>query len=408
MAIVSSGVLVDQLRRLCLLTRDQLAQVTNTFQGRCGDVRKLAKFLVQRDWITVYQMNQLLAGKAEELVIGPYHVLDKLGQGGLSHVYKARHVDNDWIVALKVIRAEALSNTEGREQFLREMEAMAFLDHPHIVQFCDVDQVGDTFYFAMEFVDGTDLGKLVSLCGPLPVDEACEYIRQAALGLQHAYERNLVHRDIKPVNLFVMFPQDANPRRRAKPAKKRRHGVVKILDWGLASVRSPVAKEEAPNKALARALIGTADYVSPEQAKNAHAVDIRGDIYSLGCTFYYLLTGRPPFPDGSLVQKLMKHQQADPAPIASVRNDVPDEVQNILRRMIAKKIEARFQTPAAAALALGPFTQHPHHDAKSPAAEGRKMAPQVGASQDTPLPAVVAAPRRPAEHSAGDTSVHLA
>lgn len=384
MVIVSASVLVDQLKRLGLLTREQVAQVNKAFHGRCSDARKLAKAIVQRGWITVYQMNQLLSGKGAELAIGSYHVLDKLGQGGLSHVYKARHAEYDSVVALKVLRAEALESSEGRDQFLREMEAMAALDHPNIVQFCDVDQAGETFFFAMEFVDGTDLGKLVRLSGPLPVDEACEYIRQAALGLQHAYERNLVHRDIKPVNLYVTFPHEHSPRRRK--ATKRKRGTVKILDWGLASRRSPVPEFETPNPALEKALIGTADYISPEQAKNAQAVDARGDIYSLGCTFYFLLTGQPPFPDGTLVQKLMKHQQAEPAPLTTYRDDVPEEVAAILKRMIAKKLEDRFQTPAAIAVVLKPFTQNPIQDAKP--ATGN--VPRIANLQDTPLPAALA------------------
>src|SRR5207249_2275970 len=138
-----------------------------------------------------------------ELAIGPYHVLDKLGQGGLSAVYKARHRDHQNLVAIKMIKAEVFASPEGRQQFLQEVEAMARLDHPNIVQFCDADQWNDTYYFAMEYVEGTDLGKVVRLSGALPVREACDYIRQAALGLQHAYERNLIHRDIKPVNLFL-------------------------------------------------------------------------------------------------------------------------------------------------------------------------------------------------------------
>jgi serine/threonine-protein kinase len=361
MAITSSGALVDQLRQLALLTAEQLSQANSAVRGRCGDARRLAKSMVQRGWISVYQMNALLAGKGSELVIGPYHIIDKLGQGGLSQVYKARHREYDLLVALKVLKAEALASPEGREQFLREMEAMAQLDHPNIVQFCDVDQAGDTFYFAMEFVDGTDLGKLVRLCGALPVHEACEYIRQTALGLQHAYERNLVHRDIKPVNLYVMFPAEKKSRR-SKPAKERRHGVVKILDWGLAARRSPLADEKTGNPALTRELIGTADYISPEQASNAHAVDIRGDIYSLGCTFYFLLTGRPPFPNGTLVEKLMKHQAAEPEPVSAFRNDVPEAVAAVLRRMISKNLDERFHTPAAVAMALKPFTQEPSRE----------------------------------------------
>ena len=203
MTISSSGMLMDALRQHQLLTPEQLAELPQLAQGRCGHARTLAKILIQKGWLAVYQVNQLLAGNGQELVIGPYHVLEKLGQGGLSSVYKARHHENQTLVAIKMIRPEVFANPEGRQQFLQEVEAMARLDHPNIVQFCDADQWNDTFYFAMEYVEGTDLGKVIRLCGALPVREACNYIRQSALGLQHAYERNLIHRDIKPVNLYL-------------------------------------------------------------------------------------------------------------------------------------------------------------------------------------------------------------
>lgn len=364
MRIVSSGNLVDVLRDSALLTREQLRELVQWANGRCSEARPLAKLLVQRGWLTIFQINHVLAGRGRELVIGPYHVLDQLGQGGLSSVYKARHSVHEWEVALKLIQPEVIANVEGRRQFLSEMEAMARLEHPNIVQFCDTDQVRDTFYYAMEYVEGTDLGKYVRLTGLLPIAETCDYIRQTALGLQHAHERNLVHRDIKPVNLYLTHvPAPVKPLggrgapQHGKPRPKRLP-LIKILDWGLASLRSP--RDASAGKSvehLAKALIGTADYLSPEQARNAQAVDIRSDIYSLGCTFYYLLTGQAPFPDGSLMQKLMKHQNAEPEAVETFRDDMPPEVTLILKRMMAKQPERRFQTPAGVALALLPFSR---------------------------------------------------
>lgn len=361
MGIVSSGALYDVLRQYGLLSPDQLAELPGLAQGRCGDARTLAKLLIQRGWLTIYQANEILFGNASDLVIGAYHVLDVLGKGGLSQVYKAKHLEYDWIVALKVLRPEALSDDVGRRQFLQEMEAMAAMDHPNVVQFCDVDQLGETFYFAMEHIEGVDLGKHVSLSGPLPAAEACEYIRQAALGLQHAHERNLVHRDIKPVNLYltqVPLIDTGKLRPRQPPPTKP---LIKLLDWGLADWRLPKGQKAVPLTAGLpgiRGILGTIDYLSPEQACDASTVDIRGDIYSLGCSFYFLLTGQPPFPLGNLAQKLHQHQSSQPRPIEAFRHDVPGDVIAILRRMLAKNPEDRYQTPAAAALALLPFTRH--------------------------------------------------
>lgn len=361
--IKDSGELFGALQDCGLIPTDQLREVPYLLRDRNPEPRSLGKAIVQRGWLSIYQLNQILAGRAKELVFGPYHILERLGQGGLSSVYKARHAEQGWHAALKVIKPEALQNVEGKRQFLLEMEAMARLDHPNIVQFCDLDQHEETFYFAMEFVEGTDLGKLVTLGGPLNVNDACNYIHQAGLGLQHSHERNLVHRDIKPVNLFLTHVRvDTEPPRRAFEAPVKRERVykplIKILDWGLANLRS--WKQRDPKdiaKEMSKGVIGTADWLSPEQAKNAAAVDIRADIYSLGCTMYYLLTGRPPFPDGNLVQKLYQHQTMEPKPIEKFRPDVPDGVLAILKRMLAKKPEDRFGTPAALALALAPFVK---------------------------------------------------
>src|SRR5262249_15079329 len=203
MAIVSSGALFDVLREYNLLSYQRFTEALAMAQGRCADVRQLARTLIQKGWFTVFQMNQMLAGHGGDLVLGPYHILDRLGKGGQSEVYKARHVEYGWIVALKVIRTEILTRPQIAEQFLLEMQAMAELNHPNIVQFLDADKAGDAYYCAMEFVEGTDLGKVVRLQRRLWPGPASEYVRQTAMGLQHAYENNLVHRDIKPVNLFL-------------------------------------------------------------------------------------------------------------------------------------------------------------------------------------------------------------
>jgi serine/threonine-protein kinase len=356
MAIVSSGALVDLLRQHQLLSAQQLHEVFRLVPGRCADVRILAKALIYKGWFTVYQINQILAGHGKDLVLGPYQILDRLGRGGQSEVYKARHPEYDWTVALKIVRAQNLAYAEVAEQFLLEMQAMAELEHPNIVQFWDADKAGDVYYCAMEFVDGTDLGKVVRLQNYLPVAEAAEYVRQTALGLQHAHEHNLVHRDVKPLNLFLTREIIEEVDSAGRLVKRHGPPLIKILDWGLASLRPCLeADAEAGRNGLAHTIIGTADYLSPEQALNPRGVDIRGDIYSLGCTLYYLLTGRTPFDGTTVMQKVLQHQNAEPPPVDCLMPEVPPAVAAIVRRMMAKKPEDRFQTPAAVALGLKPY-----------------------------------------------------
>jgi serine/threonine protein kinase len=382
MSIVSSGALFDVLRLYRLLSEQQLSQLLALAHGRCAEVRALAKALIQRGWFTVYQMNQVLAGHASDLVLGPYQILDRLGKGGQSEVYKARHRQNNWTVALKVIRTEYLQSAETAAQFLQEVEAMADLDHPNIVGFWDADKEGELYYFAMEFVEGTDLGKVVQLSGALPAGAAAEYVRQTALGLQHAHEHNRVHRDIKPLNLFLTQPMSA-PRAllERSPSKPAGPPVVKILDWGLASLRTSAGKAAAAAQAGTPRVVGTADYLSPEQALDPEGVDIRGDIYSLGCTLYFLLAGRVPFGGTTVMQKIIQHQQVEAEPVEVVNEQVPPALAAIVRRMMAKKPEDRFQTPAAAALALAPFCK-----TATAAPAPRRAAPSVLRYDETPLP----------------------
>ena len=406
MTISSSGVLMDTLRQQDLLTPAQLAQLSNLPKGGCGDARTVAKTLVQRGWLSVYQVNQLLQGNTAELVIGPYYVLDKLGQGGLSQVYKAKHRETGELVAIKMIRSEVFVDAERRRQFLQEVEAMARLDHDNIVQFCDADQWKDSYYFAMEFVEGTDLGKVVRLSGPLPTFQACDFIRQTALGLQHAFERNLIHRDIKPVNLFLTHVPDSQPATARlagpnEPAPKRRsRALIKILDWGLASLRNPKGTGDDV-ESLARNIVGTADYLAPEQARNANVADIRSDIYSLGCTFYFLLTGQSPFPEGSLMQKILQHQEAQPRSIASFRDDVPADVVAVLQRMLAKNPADRFKTPASVAAALVSFARQE----QTPRSSGRLPVMRIPppTRDHTPMPPALANQPKP-QPGADDTN----
>jgi serine/threonine protein kinase len=299
------------------------------------------------------------------LVLGPYLIIDRLGKGGQSEVYKAKHTEHDWIVALKVLRSARLASSAAALQFLQEMTAMAELDHPNIVQFLDVDKADDVYYCAMEFIEGNDLGKLVQLEGRLSPGAAAEYVRQAALGLQHAHEHNMVHRDIKPVNLYLTLKED-RPSTGSDLIDRNAVGgqspLIKILDWGIASIQQPgsgcrlPATSTTPVETLdGHKIVGTADYMSPEQALNPANVDIRADIYSLGCSLYYLLSGQTPFGGKTLLQKVMEHQTESARPLSVLIPEIPRGLDSVVQRMMAKKREERFQTPVAAALALAPF-----------------------------------------------------
>jgi eukaryotic-like serine/threonine-protein kinase len=286
--------LLDALRSGHLLSLEQLNEVVvGHLQGRFADARALAKELLKRNWLTPYQVNQLMQGRGQELHLGPYLLLERLGEGGAGQVFKARHQKMNRIVALKIIRPELLGDAEVVGRFCREIQVLSRLDCANVVHAYDAGPCGASYFLAMEYVEGTDLARLVKQSGPLPVMQACAYLRQAALGLQHAHERGLVHRDIKPHNLILSL----------------REGRIKVADLGLA--RLPRAANEEATAALGAAktggsltpagavVMGTLDYLAPEQALDFHQADIRADIYSLGCTLWYLLIGAPPFAGGT-------------------------------------------------------------------------------------------------------------
>jgi serine/threonine protein kinase len=268
-----------------------------------------------------------------------YQIERELGKGGMGVVYLARHRVMGRMVALKVINRRLLQNQMAVERFRQEVQAAARLNHRNIVTAFDAEQAGDLHFLVMEYVEGTDLATMVSRRGPLPVLHACNYAMQAAQGLQHAHEQGMVHRDIKPQNLM-----------------RTRKGTIKILDFGLARLASPADSETVPEGLTVEGVtLGTPDYIAPEQARDARRADIRSDIYSLGCTLYYLLTGAAPHPTGTAIEKVMAHCTTEPIPVRQLRADLPSQLVEIIERMMAKDSSARFQTPAEVAVALKPF-----------------------------------------------------
>jgi serine/threonine protein kinase len=301
----------------------------------------LAGLLVRDGVLTRFQAEQFLQGKWRRFCLGKYKVLEKLGAGGMGIVYLCEHKLMRRRVAVKVLPESGAEDTSALERFYREARAVAALDHPNIVRAYDIDQDDKLHFLVMEYVDGSSLQEIVKKTGPMDVLRACHYIRQAALGLQHAHDAaGIVHRDIKPGNILV-----------------DRNGIVKVLDMGLA--RFFHDKEDALTEKYNDDVLGTADYLAPEQALDSHAVDIRADIYSLGATFYFCLTGRTPFTDGTIAQKLIWHQTRQPKPIRQLRPEVPEGVAAIVEKMMAKDPKQRPQTPLEVAEMLTPWTQTP-------------------------------------------------
>ena len=288
-------------------------------------------------------------------LVNGYEILSWLGEGGMGLVYKARQVSLRRTVALKVIRKNLLARPKAIHRFLREAQAAAALLHSHIVIIYDAGRTQDTYYYSMEYVDGIDLARLMKKGHELSVPQVCDFLRQAALGLQHAFERGLVHRDIKPGNLIVSPPPlEIGPTPAA--GLPFRNAVLKILDMGLARLdRLTDVADPQVNKPDKEVVMGTPDYIAPEQWLNPHHVDIRADLYSLGCTGYHLLAGKPPFAGSDWKIKRQRHLADNATPIAHLRSDVPPEVGAIIRRLMEKDSDDRFQTPAELAFELEPW-----------------------------------------------------
>jgi serine/threonine protein kinase len=380
----SPGDLLNALRTVGLISRRRAARLARRWRkGLPEEVDACLRHLVARGVLTDYQARLIREGNLRQLRLGPYRILDHLGSGGMGEVYKAEHRLMGRTVALKVVslkdpadtpcpvgRAPEVSSPSGEESaiatpreygrrdeaalvagFRREIRAHARLSHPHVVAAYDAARARGTLFLVLEYVEGVNLEQLVTRAGPLPVAFACEAVHQAALALAHLHGQGLLHRDVKPANLLLACPPEACVESMIwrDPRKDRPH--VKLLDMGL--TRSLVAPLRGPS------LEGTLDFLAPERAQGSAPLDVRGDLYSLGCTLYYLLAGQVPFPGGTWTAKLLRHQFETPESLSALRPDVPAPVLALVERLMARSPEDRFPSPRAAAGALGEVVEFP-------------------------------------------------
>ena len=330
---------VTNLRSSGLVPQDQLDRLLGELEAEnVENPDALASECVRRGVLTPWQAENLLRGRHKGFFLGKYRLLSLLGKGGMSAVYLAEHVLMRRRCALKVLPKTRVNDSSYLGRFHREAQAVASLDHPNIVRAYDVDHHMDgdqpIHFLVMEYVEGRSLHEVVQQDGVLDFAHAADYTRQAAEGLHYAHGAGLVHRDIKPGNLLL----DLN-------------GTVKILDLGLARF-SAESDDHSLTVAHDEKVLGTADYLAPEQALDSHKVDVRADIYSLGCTLYFLLTGQPPFTEGTLAQRLMAHQTKAPPPLSEKRPETPNSLAAIAVKMMAKQPDDRYQTAAEVAEVL--------------------------------------------------------
>lgn len=365
MSVDTAEQFYEQLQSSRLLTAEQLADLhEEVLADKALAASRFADSLIERGVITDWQARQMLAAR-HAFFVGKYKLLERLGVGGMGTVYKAYHPMTDRIVALKLVNKAILANPPAVARFRTEVRLICSLNHPNIITAYDADSVGEMHFLVMEFGQGRDLRSWLKEFGPLPINWACDCIRQAALALDHAHQRGLVHRDIKPENLLV---EGADPTTSPR---------VKLLDMGLARL---MGEEPAEDAALASAgkLMGTPDYISPEQATAARDADIRSDIYSLGTTFFKILTDRVPFEGGDLRQRLMARLLTDAPRVSSCRADVPPELDEVVARMLAREPDDRFQTPVEVAQALYPYTFEGERIGTGPAGENAAVDSALG------------------------------
>jgi len=293
-----------------------------------ADGLALAREMVTAGHLTAFQADAVLERRFAELLIGNYEILDRLGVGGMGAVYKARHRRMKRVVALKVLSREVAGKPAFAQRFQREVETISRLTHPNIVMAFDADEAESGPFLVMEFVNGRDLASDVEKNGSFSIADAVDCTLQAARGLAYAHSQGIIHRDIKPANLI----RDIS-------------GVIKVADLGLARLNTPDVNTSITQ---AGGVLGTMDYMPPEQALDSTAIDHRADVYSLGCTLYFLIAGHPPYAGGSIMALLLKHRDAPIPPLHADRSDVPPELDAIYRRMVAKKLDDRFATMADA------------------------------------------------------------
>lgn len=335
----SSDEFLEALSDSDLLTADQWALASHHAEF-FRNPYQLAEALVSRQLLTAWQVKKLLAGK-RQFVVGKYKLLEMLGRGGMGTVYRAEHLGLRRQVALKVMASRYLNSSVGISRFLTEIRLLAGLDHSNIVKAFDADSEHNRYFLVMEYVPGQSLEYWLRKKGRFFLGWACECIRQAAIGLQHAADKNLIHRDVKPSNLMIpAMPTDPQI-------------LVKVLDFGLAFT---LGEMEDLRVTAAGRTVGTIDYMAPEQTVSSRDIDVRSDIYSLGCVFYHVLTGRLPFEGRSPLERLNKRLQERIVPVSHHRPDLPQEIDGIVGKMLARERSNRFESPGQVAEALEPFS----------------------------------------------------
>ena len=332
-AVADRTAFLAAVARSGLLVPAKLAKAVAAVPADAPTAAAAADALVAGGFLTRFQADRLLAGRTDGFVIEPYVIQAEVGRGPGGRVFQAVHRSMHRTVAVKVLAAGRTRTPDAKQAFRREARAAARLNHPNVVTAYDANERGERAYVVAEYVDGPDLARLVRERGPLPAAEACEIVRQAAVALEYARQEGMTHRGIKPTNLLV-----------ARASKTLPGCVVKVADFGIARLASA---DQAVDTDTQLPAAGAADYAAPEAAG-----DHRSDLYSLGCVFYFLLTGRPPFPGGSAAEKAKRHRSEYPQPLEQLRPDVPPGVVEVVRRLMAKEPNARFQSAAALAARL--------------------------------------------------------
>jgi serine/threonine-protein kinase len=331
----SENSLDDRLAASSLVTAEQVARFREAL-GAGADDATLLKRLVHAGLVTKWQATQVAAGKERGLILEHYKLLDPIGAGGMGQVFRAHDTELNRQVAVKILPRRSMSR-DAIERFRREGAASLRVQHEHIVRSFELGEQRDTHFLVMELVVGTNLAKYITKKGRLGVRETARIGYEVSLALDHARTCGIIHRDIKPSNILLT-----------------REGAVKLADLGLAKLFGATTGAARPATLThSGAFMGTVDYCAPEQAEDAKRADTRSDLYSLGCTLYHCLTGQPPFPRGTDVQKIVAHREQDPTPIYELNSDVPPSFSDLIhRRMLAKRPDERFQNPAESATAL--------------------------------------------------------
>lgn len=310
------------------------------------------RWLVASNYTTEYQASLLSRGHVDDFFFGEYRLLERIGRGRMAGVYKAIHPSGQ-IVAIKVLPPSKAKNSLMLARFHREGRLATKLQHPNVLKSFQLAETSRVHYLVMEYLEGEPLDELIARRKRLPPAEAVRIIHQALLGLQHLHEHNMVHRDLKPANLMIIpAPQRGDSETTLK-------SNVKVLDIGLAreffDENTPADAAERDELTGEGVLLGTPDYLAPEQARDPRAIDIRADIYSLGCTLYHFLTGQPPFPDKNILTLIVRHASEVPKPLQEFNQAIPEGLSQIVSWMMAKKPDQRYPTPARAAQALETF-----------------------------------------------------